>query len=220
MKENRYHRVIVLTLMALVFLIPFSWLTLYTACLPWPELCDVSNVWTYATVAPVLLILGLVGSAYRARALKAARGRTQAKPMLSNVYGLQLPSIFPSYQPEKVAMLDEETRGWQVPFDDGTRVNVYRRILYNWLIECYTRQRYLLKGKQSAISRRSNLKLELSQYQARLFLLGKAGAIIRNTTAPNSTPFLRTYTGMDPPTAAWTIIEEIEERYEPSKMIF
>jgi hypothetical protein len=220
MGDNKYIRVVIHSLMAAFFLSLSSLLALYAACLPWSWICEVSNVWTLAAIAPILLVLLGVGSAYRAKALKAARGRTQARPVLPSGFDFRLPSIFPSYQPDKVDMLDEQTRGWQVPFDDGTRVNVYRRIMYQWLVECYQRQRHLMAGKQSAISRRSNLKLELSQYQARLFLLDKAGAVIRNSTAPNSTPFLREYSGMDPPAASWHIIEEIEERYEPSKMIF
>jgi hypothetical protein len=218
MGENKYFRVISYSLMAMGFLSVGSLLALYAACLPWPDLCDVPNVWTLAAVAPVLLVLLGIGSAYRARALKTARGRIVAKPVELGAFAWQLPSIFPSYT-DKVDMLDEETRGWRVPFNDGLRVNVYRKALYNWLVECYQRQPRL-SGKQSAISRRSNPKLELSQYQARLYLLNKVGAVIRNSTAPNSTPFLREYSGMDPPAASWHIIEEIEERYEPSKMIF
>jgi hypothetical protein len=220
MGDNKYIRVVIYSLMAAFFLSLSSLLALYAACLPWPDLCNVPNAWTLAAIAPILLVLLGVGSAYRAKALKAARGRTQARPVLPSGFDFHLPSIFPAYQVDKVDMLDESTRGWQVPFDDGTRVNVYRRTMYQWLVECYQRQRHLMAGKQSAISRRSNLKLELSQYQARLYLLNKAGAVIRNSTAPNSTPFLREYSGMDPPAASWHIIEEIEERYEPSVMIF
>jgi hypothetical protein len=218
--ESRYLRVIIYSLMSLVFLIPGTLGALYALCLPWPWICKLPNVWTLAALAPVLLVLGTVGTAYRAKALKAARGRTTAKPVEFGNFSWQLPSIFPSYgNPEKVNMLDEETRGWRVPFTDGIKVNVYRRTLYNWLIDCYERQPRLSR-RESSISRRNNPKLELSQYQARLWLIDKAGAVIRNSTASNSTPFLRQYTDLDPPGAAWHIIEEIEERYEPSIMIF
>lgn len=218
--ENRYLRVIVYSLMASLFLSLFSLLALYALCLPWPAICKLPNVWTLAALVPVLLVLGAIGSAYRAKALKAARGRTVARPVEFGNFSWQLPSIFPSYgNPEKIDMLDESTRGWRVPFDNGIKVNVYKQALYNWLIDCYEKQRRLSR-RESAISRRNNPKLELSQYQARLFLLDKVNAVIRNSTASNSTPFLRQYTDLDPPGAAWHIIEEIEERYEPSIMIF
>jgi hypothetical protein len=220
MGDNKYIRVVIYSLMAAFFLSLFSLLALYTACLPWPDLCNVPNAWTLAAIAPILLVLLGVGSAYRAKALKAARGRTTARPVEFGNFSWQLPSIFPSYgNPEKIDMLDETTRGWRVPFDNGIKVNVYKQVLYNWLIDCYEKQRRLSR-RESAISRRNNPKLELSQYQARLWLIDKAGAVIRNSTAPNSTPFLREYSGMDPPAASWHIIEEIEEKYEPSVMIF
>lgn len=217
---DRQFRVIVYSLMSLVFLVPGTLGALYALCLPWSWICKLPNVWALAILAPVLGVFCWMGFTYWSKAYRAAKGRTVARPVVLSNYGFQLPSIFPSFgNPEKVNMLDEETRGWRVPFTDGIKVNVYRRTLYNWLIDCYERQPRLSR-RESAISRRNNPKLELSQYQARLFLLDKVNAVIRNSTASNSTPFLRQYTDLDPPGAAWHIIEEIEERYEPSVMIF
>lgn len=216
MSENKHVETIVHALIATGILMIISLPATYLACRRWSCIDD---IYWLVMLAIIFFVLGRVGLDYRAKALRTIRGRTVAKPMLPSVYGFQLPSIFPNFNPEKVNMLDEATRGWRVPFDDGTKVNVYRRTLYSWLIEAYTRQPRL-SGKQSAISRRSNLKLELTQYQARIWLIDKAGAVIRNSTAANSTPFLKNYSGMDPPGAAWFIIEEIEERYEPSIMIF
>lgn len=219
MGENRYFRVIVYSLMALVFLIPFSWLALYTACLPWPQLCKIPNIWTFATLTPILLILGLVGSAYRARALRAARGRTQARPMVGTSYGLQLPSIFPSYQANKLDMLDEKVRGWQVPFDSGISINVYKVELREWIRKAYERQPRLT-GKQSAISWRNNTDLGIDQHKARIFLLDQANAIKRKSNSSNSTPYLKDRGRKEAFEMAHEITEDIEIKYQKSMMIF
>lgn len=119
-------------------------------------------------------------------------------------------------------MRDEPDRGWTVSFTDGTEtvsINVYKMTLYSWLIRAYQKQTWLA-GKQSAISRRSNQRLDLLQWKARIELLKRVNAVYRNSNSSNSTIYLREYENKASVEAAWFIVDDLLEGAEPSKKLW
>lgn len=219
---TKYSRQIASVVMACLFLILAALLTTYTTCSFWPWLCF-DGVYYLAVLVAALSVIIPVGLGYRLKAIKTARGRLPMRPLTE--YGLtsfSLNTFNPLHKPDTIPMRDELTRGWQIPFSDGLEtiyVNVYKMELYRWLVDCYSRQTWLT-GKQSAISRRLNRKLDNQQWQARIELLKRSNSVYRNSTACNSTLYLRQFEDMGPVEAAWHIVDELLEAVEESRKIW
>jgi hypothetical protein len=192
------------------------WACSWLECWPW--------VRGAAVIGAVLFVLVPVGLGYRAKALRMARGRQPLRPLAEfnlTTFSQNVTGIF-TKAPESIPMLDEPDRGWQVPFTDGdsvVRVNVYKMELYSWLVDCYIQQRRLT-GRKSAISQRSNRNLDKLQQKARIILLKRTNAVIRNSNASNSTLYLRVFENKEPIEAAWYVVDELLEEIEASKKIW
>lgn len=222
---NKYFRQLDNVGMASLFASLISLALTLLACYFYPWLYFDGAYWVIPVVVVVVWVLGPVANGYRHKAIRAARGRSVMRPLTEmglTSFGWSMPTLPFHKKPESIPMRDETTRGWPVPFSDGSEtiyVNVYKMELYNWLVDCYTRQAWLT-GKQSAISRRLNRKLDYQQWQARIELLKNGGAIYRNSTASNATLYLRVIEGMGVAEMAWYIVDGLLEDVEGSRKIW
>lgn len=196
-----------------------GWLIAYGSCY-WQLACF-DGIYILATLGGILFVLLPVGLAYRYKAIRTARGRLPLQPVSGLAFATFAKDTIDIFKTEKVQMLDEEDRGWQVPFSDGdvtVHVNVYKMELYRWLLKAYANQRWM--NKQSAISQRSNKDLDRLQWQARIELLKKANAVYRNSNSTNSTIYLKIFDGKEPVESAWYVVDDLLEGEEESRKIW
>jgi hypothetical protein len=200
-------------------LVTAGWLVTLGACY-WDLVCF-DGIYILATLGAILFVLLPVGLAYRNKAIRAARGRLPLQPITGLNFSTFAKDTVDIFKTKNVPMLDEEDRGWRVPFSDGdvtVYVNVYKMELYRWLMRAYINQKWM--GKKSAISRRSNKSLDRLQWQARIELLKKANAVYRNSNSANSTIYLKIFDDKEPVESAWYIVDELLEEVEESGKIW
>lgn len=102
--------------------------------------------------------------------------------------------------------------GWWVRFEDGSDVWVDKQEFIEWLADCWLAQeQYEKRGRnRSAVGQRLwEIELGRAQWQARIWLLDRAGALVRNRRDRRSTPRLRWL--------PWETVQKIEESW-PSEV--